>query len=193
MWLCAIICIAMVAWMVLGWTFLPLFYVNIRGISPTDMSLLMSVLGVCAAVCGFVVPALSDRLGRKPVMVFFCLLATLTPLAAIYFEGSLVVLAVLVFVGWSAAGCFPLFMATIPAETVPARYMATAFGLVMGIGELVGGVSPTIAGRAADVYGGSAPIYIMIGCAFVAGVLGFFLKETAPLKLAAASRIAVAA
>jgi ACS family hexuronate transporter-like MFS transporter len=118
----------------------------------------------------------------------------LTPLAAIYFEGSLVMLAALVFLGWSAAGCFPLFMATIPAETVPPRYLATAFGLVMGIGELIGGVlSPAIAGRAADLYGGSAPIYIMVGCAFVAGVLGFFLKETAPLKVAAASRVAVAA
>jgi MFS family permease len=194
MWICAIICIAMVAWMVLGWVFLPLFYVNVRGFSPQDMSILMSVLGVCAAVGGFVVPAISDRVGRKPVMVFFCLLAMLTPLAAIYFEGSLVMLAALVFLGWSAAGCFPLFMATIPAETVPPRYLATAFGLVMGIGELIGGVlSPAIAGRAADLYGGSAPIYIMVGCAFVAGVLGLFLKETAPLKVAAASRVAVAA
>jgi MFS family permease len=194
MWLCSIICIAMVAWMVLGWTFLPLFYISIRGMAPTDMGYLMSVLGVCAAVAGFVVPAISDRLGRRPALVFFCLLSMLTPLAALYFEGSLFALAVLVFVGWAGAGCFPLFMATIPAETVPPRYLATAFGLVMGMGELIGGVlSPTIAGKAADVYGGAAPIYIMVGCALVAGLLALFLKETAPLKVAAANRMAVAA
>jgi len=193
MWLCSIICIAMVAWMVLGWTFLPLFYVGIRGLAPTEMGYLMSVLGVCAAVGGFVVPAISDRLGRRPALVFFCLLSMLTPLAALYFEGSLFALAVLVFIGWSGAGCFPLFMATIPAETVPPRYMATAFGLVMGMGELIGGVlSPTLAGRAADLYGGSAPLYIMVGCALVAGLLAVFLKETAPLKVAAAARLAVA-
>jgi MFS family permease len=194
MWLCSIICIAMVAWMVLGWTFLPLFYVNIRGFSPTDMGYLMSVLGICAAVGGFVVPAISDRVGRKPALVFFCLLSMLTPLAALYFEGSMLALGALVFIGWSGAGCFPLFMATVPAETVPARYLGTAFGLVMGMGELIGGVlSPTIAGKAADVYGQPAPIYIMVGCALVAGLLSFFLKETAPLKVAAANRVAMAA
>lgn len=193
-WLCTLICIAMVAWMVLGWTFLPLFYVNIRALSTSDMSLLMSVLGICAAVCGFIVPALSDRLGRRPVMVFFCLLSMLTPLAAIYFQGSLALLALLVFVGWMGAGCFPLFMATIPAETIPPRYLATAFGLVMGLGEAVGGVlSPTIAGMAADRYGLTAPILIMAGCALFAGILAVFLRETAPLKVAAANRVAIAA
>ena len=93
MWLCSIICIAMVAWMVLGWTFLPLFYVNIRGFSPTDMGYLMSVLGICAAVAGFVVPAISDRVDQQAALVFFCLLSMLTPLAALYFEGSLYALA----------------------------------------------------------------------------------------------------
>lgn len=193
-WLCTLICIAMVAWMVLGWTFLPLFYVNVRSFSTSDMAMLMSVLGICAAVCGFIVPALSDRLGRKPVMVFFCLLSMLTPLAALYFPGSIGVLALLVFVGWSAAGCFPLFMAAIPSETIPARYLASAIGLVTGIGEAVGGVlSPTLAGMAADAYGLSAPIVIMTACAAFAGILSMFLKETAPLKVAAAARVAAAA
>jgi MFS family permease len=193
-WLCTLICIAMVAWMVLGWTFLPLFYVNVRSFSTSDMATLMSVLGICAAVCGFLVPALSDRLGRKPVMVFFCMLSMLTPLAALYFPGSIGVLALLVFVGWSAAGCFPLFMAAIPSETIPARYLASAIGLVTGLGEAVGGVlSPTLAGMAADAYGGSAPIVIMVGCGAFAGVLAIFLKETAPLKVAAAARLAATA
>ncbi len=193
-WLCTLICIAMVAWMVLGWTFLPLFYVNVRSFSTSDMAMLMSVLGICAAVCGFIVPALSDRLGRKPVMVFFCLLSMLTPLAALYFPGSIGMLALLVFVGWSAAGCFPLFMAAIPSETIPARYLASAIGLVTGIGEAVGGVlSPTLAGMAADTYGLSAPIVIMTGCAAFAGILSMFLRETAPLKVAAAARVAATA
>jgi MFS family permease len=193
-WLCTLICIAMVAWMVLGWTFLPLFYVNVRGFSSTDMAMLISVLGLAAASCGFIVPALSDRLGRKPVMVFFCLLSMLAPLAALYFPGSPGVLALLVFVGWSGAGCFPLFMAAIPAETIPARYLSATIGLVTGIGEAIGGVlSPTLAGMAADAYGGSAPIVIMVGCAAFAGIVAVFLKETAPLKVAAAARVAATA
>jgi predicted MFS family arabinose efflux permease len=193
-WLCTLICIAMVAWMVLGWTFLPLFYVNVRQFSTSDMAMLISVLGISAAVCGFLVPALSDRLGRKPVMVFFCLLSMLAPLAALYFPGSTGMLALLVFVGWSGAGCFPLFMAAIPSETIPARYLTATIGLVTGIGEAIGGVlSPTLAGMAADTYGGAAPIVIMVGCAAFAGIVAVFLKETAPLKVAAAARVAATA
>src|SRR5271170_633041 len=58
MWLCMLIAIFMVAWMVLGWAFLPLFYNKVRMISNGQMSVLMSVLGLSAAFFSFVVPAL---------------------------------------------------------------------------------------------------------------------------------------
>jgi sugar phosphate permease len=63
------------------------------------------------------------------------------------------------------------------------RYVATATGVVVGIGEITGGfLSPTVAGRAADVFGLEAPLYIMIGCTIVATVLALFLQETAPSR-----------
>jgi MFS family permease len=94
--------------------------------------------------------------------------------------------AALIFMGWSASGTFPLFMATIPSETIPARYIATSLGIVMGLGELVGGVAtPTAAGWAADRYGLEAPILIEAACAVVATVLAVFLVETAPVKVRA--------
>ena len=43
------------------------------------------------------------------------------------------VLVVLFFAGWALAGTFAMFMATVPAETVPPRYIATAMGFVMGM------------------------------------------------------------
>ncbi|MGO9950402.1 MAG: MFS transporter, partial [Steroidobacteraceae bacterium] len=54
MWLCMLIAIFMVAWMVLGWAFLPLFYTKVRQISNGQMSVLMSVLGLSAAFFSFV-------------------------------------------------------------------------------------------------------------------------------------------
>jgi predicted MFS family arabinose efflux permease len=188
MWLCIVISIFMVPWMIVGWTFLPTLYVNFRHFSPSDMKWLMSVLGISAAVFAFIVPGLSDRFGRKPVMILFTLIGVLYPFAALYFSGSLLVLAVLIFIGWSASGTFPLFMATIPSESIPARYLGTSLGLVMGIGEFLGGSSvPTLAGRAADHFGLPAPMYIAAACAVVAAVLTLFLRETAPAKLAARS------
>jgi predicted MFS family arabinose efflux permease len=185
MWICVLISCVMVAWMVLGWTFLPLYYVNVREIAPGEMSWLMAMLGMSAAVCSFLVPGLSDRIGRRPVMIAFSAIGALVPLAAMHFGGSLVVLGALIFVGWSASGTFPLFMATIPSETIPARYIATSLGVVVGIGEITGGfLSPTVAGRAADLFGLGAPLYIMTGCTVVATVLSLFLTETAPARRA---------
>jgi len=183
MWICILLSCVMVAWMVLGWTFLPVYYVSARGISPGAMSVLMSLLGISAAVFSFIVSGLSDRIGRKPVMIAFCAIGALVPLAALHYHGPLAILGALVFIGWSASGVFPIFMATIPSETISVRHVATATGVVVGIGEITGGfLSPTLAGRAADAYGLQAPMLIMIGCTVVATVLALFLRETAPSR-----------
>jgi MFS family permease len=188
MWLCMLIAIFMVAWMVLGWAFLPLFYTKVRQIGNGQMSVLMSVLGLSAAFFSFVVPALSDRFGRRPIIVIFNFIGLLVPLAALFFQGSLLMLGALIFIGWSASGTFPLFMGTVPSETIPARYVATSLGIVVGLGEILGGVSaPAIAGRAADHYGLQAPLVIMTVCAVVGTVLALFLRETAPIRRSAAS------
>src|SRR6267378_894145 len=157
--LCVLMSIFMVAWMVLGWAFLPLFYVKVRQISAGAMSVLMSLLGL------------------------------LVPLAALYWHGSLYLLGALIFLGWAASGTFPLFMGTIPSETIPARYVATSLGLTVGIGEILGGVSaPAAAGWAADRYGLTAPILIQAGCALAGALLALALKETAPSRVAAPAR-----
>jgi MFS family permease len=184
-WLCILMAVVMVAWMVLGWAFLPLLYVKVKGYSPGQMSWLMSVLGLSAAFFSFVVPGLSDRLGRRPVVIAFNFVGLLVPLAALYYQGSAYALAALVFLGWSASGTFPLFMGTIPSETIPARYVATALGLVMGTGEVLGGVGgPAIAGWAADHYGQGIPMLMQAGCALIGTLLALFLSETAPARLA---------
>ncbi len=182
-WLCMVICVFEVAWMILGWTFLPLVYVHVRRYSTRVMSYLMSVLGVSAASGAFILPGLSDRIGRKPILIFGALVGILVPIAALYWNGSLWIMGVLLFIGWLASGICPLLMATIPSETIPARYVATTAGLVQGLGEIIGSAGGAwITGRAADVFGLPVTMWIMGACALVAAVLGFLLKETAPIK-----------
>ena len=96
------------------------------------------------------------------------------------------VLGALIFIGWAASGVLPLFMGTIPSETIPARYVATSMGLTVGVGEVLGGVSgPALAGTAADNYGLTAPLFIQGGCAIAGALLALALKETAPRRLTA--------
>jgi len=98
------------------------------------MGSLLSVLGFASALSGFGAPWLSDRIGRKPVMIGFCLVGALTAFGAMYFQGSTVVLGALLFVGWLGTGTFPLFMGVIPGESMPRKYAATAMGLVACVG-----------------------------------------------------------
>lgn len=187
-WLCSGIACLMVSWLMLHQNFLPLFLTTVRGLSNQQMSQVMSATGLCAAIVGFVGPGVSDRIGRKPVVIGMCLISMITPLAGLYFHGSVPILAVLMFVGWIGTAAFALFLAVIPGETLPARYAATAMGLVVCIGEVVGGFgAPLIGGRAADLTTLAAPIRLAAVCALGGTILSLFLKETAPVKTGAAA------
>ena len=188
MQLCLGISVLLVAYLVTCWTFAPLFLTQVRGFSAETMSWLMGTLGISAAVGSFVVSGISDRGGRKPVMIFFSFLGVILPLGALFFGGSTWLLALIFFFGWALNGTFPLFMGTIPSESVDPRYMTTAMALVMGAGEVIGGaLSPAIAGWAADRAGLAAPMWIMLGLCITAGTLALGLKETAPARCRAAS------
>lgn len=118
-------------------------------------------------------------------MIFFSFLGVILPLGGLYYEGSTWVLAAIFFFGWGLNGLFPMFMATIPSESVDPRLTATLTGVVMGTGEVLGGVlSPFIAGSLADIYGLSAPLWLMLACTVLAGILTLGLIESAPRVVA---------
>lgn len=185
-WLCSGIACLMVSWLMLHQSFLPLFLTTVRRLSNQQMSHVMSATGLCASIVGFGGAAVSDRLGRKPVVIGVCLIGLLTPLTGLYFHGSIAMLTTLMFIGWIGTAAFPLFMGVIPAETLPPRYAASAMGLVTCIGEVVGGFgAPLLGGKAADLSTLAAPIQIAAICALGGTVLSLFLKETAPIKIGA--------
>ena len=179
--LCALIAVLLVSYLVICWTFTPLYLTKVRGFAPREMSWLMGTLGISATVGSFAVSGLSDRIGRRPVLIAASFLGLILPLGALYYSGSVWILATLFFFGWALNGTFPLFMGTIPSESVSRIHMTTAIALVMGAGEVFGGVlSPALAGWAADVAGLSAPLWIMMGLCTASGLLALALKETAP-------------
>ncbi len=192
--ICSLISVFMVGWMIIGWSFLPTFFTTARGFSGPTMGSLLSVLGFASALSGFGAPLLSDRFGRKPVMLGFCLLGALTPLAALHFQGPVAVLGLLLFVGWLASGTFPLFMGVIPGESIPRKYAATAMGLVVCVGEVAGGFGlVTIAGKIADLTQLSSAILIQAVCGAIGCALCCFLRETAPARTGAARVMAASA
>jgi predicted MFS family arabinose efflux permease len=184
-WLCCALGVILVSYLVICWAFMPLYLTKVRGYAPETMGWLMGTLGISATIGSFATAALSDFIGRRPVMIFMPFLGVILPLGAMYFTGSFWGMAAIFFFGWGLNGIFPLFMATVPSESVSPTRVATALGLTMGSAEVLGGVfGPALAGRAADSYGLAAPLWIMFGLTIVAGFLAFLLRETAPRVLA---------
>ncbi|RMW23979.1 Major facilitator family transporter [Pseudomonas syringae pv. antirrhini] len=181
--LCTLISCVFLTWFVILISFTPTFLVSVRGYSAPSMGTIMSCLGAAWVVWGFAVPSISDRIGRRPTLVLFSLIAACCPIALL-FAPSPMILGVLMVLTFTGLGCFTLFMSTIPAETVPREVMATALGMIMGVGELVGGfMAPTIAGFAADQFGLSIVMWISCCGAVLAAGLSLLLKETAPTVL----------
>ncbi len=178
---CAVMSVLLVVYLVITWAFLPLVLVQYRHIDDKTAAGLMAVLGVSSFLASFAVTAASDFVGRKPVMVVMPLLGVALPLAAIYYDGPAFALGTIFFIGWLFNGIFPMFMATVPTESVGPRQVATAMGIVMGMGEVLGGVfGPSLAGGLSDAYGLAAPCWLLVALALGGTVAALFLRETAP-------------
>ena len=180
---CCGISVFMVSWYLVGIIFLPVFFTVIKGMPPDVAGQVVAPMGIATMICGFIVPFISDRIGRKPAMIIFTFIGLVTPIAALHFSGAQWMLSLLLLIGWSASGSFAVFMGVIPSETVPRALAASSMGLVVGAGEIVGGVlSPTISGWIADQTSLVAHMEVMMVCALCGGLLSLFLRETAPAK-----------
>jgi len=173
-------------WMIWLWSWLSFgmsFLVTIKGFDTATAGMLMAALGAGGFLGCFLLPALSDRVGRKLPIAIGPIIGFLGTLAILYLpSSSLLLLALALFVtAFSTWGLAPIFLSVIPSEAVPAEWCGSGIGVVTCIGELAGIViAPPILGMVADSFGlGIA----MLGAALplIAVILfSFFLKETAP-------------
>ncbi len=179
--LCMILSGLSIGWAILNFVFLPLYFTNVVGFTPAKMSVLMSLLGVSALISSMIVPWLSDRYGRKPVILVVTAMALLVPFGIMAAGTSLLLMVPCLLVGFSATGATPLLMATIPAETIPSTRVAAVVGLVIGFAEIFAGLSgPLLGGVVADAYSLGGTLWLQIGFIAAMLLLASFLHETAP-------------
>jgi ACS family hexuronate transporter-like MFS transporter len=191
-WVCAIVSCLMVSWLLIQITFLPIYLVQVRGLSPSVMSVALAATGIATVASSIIVPALSDRFGRRPILILSGFVGVIAPVAIVMFDGPLPLLVLFMGLGHLAVGSFSLFMATVPSETIPRSHVATALGFIMGVGELAGGFAgPTLAGIASDVFGPSSSMWIAATLCICAGLLCLMLDETAPRVLERHKRMIV--
>jgi MFS family permease len=183
-WLCALIASLILAFFADMFVFLPLYLVRERQLSASAMGSLMTVVGMVVLFGGLVLPALSDRFGRKTILVACAPLGAALPLACVYGAGGFTGLVALCALA-GLVGALPyVAISIIPAESAGPRNRGIASGLVMGTAEILGGfAAPAITGFAADHSSLLAAPIIAGACAVAAALLSLCLEETAPARL----------
>lgn len=150
---------------VFGWWFATLpfisnYFVNYQGMSADDMGKTMGLLGVAGLISSILVPGLSDKFGRKKIVIIFSIVGVFYPFAVYFLAGSASHLPMM-FVTYFMMGVIPIAAAVIPSEAVPARLRSKAIGLITAVGEIIGGVVvPAIAGLLSDTYEPSAFLWV---------------------------------
>ena len=181
--LCSAVGGLLVAWLVLGTTFFPLYLVSARGLGAVEMSRVMGLIGAGSLFGVLTIPHLSDRVGRRPALAIGAVLGCLSPLALLTPGLSTEWMRLLVFAGSAAGGTFPLFLAVIPSEAGPAERIATRVGIVQAASELAGGVlAPILAGWLADAHGLRVAVVLASLAPLLAGLLALGVNEPARLE-----------
>jgi len=171
-------------WNVTTLTFAPVYLVNVKEFSETTMSYIMAIIGFGAVIWGTLVPSLSDRFGRKPMIIIFSLFTVVSSLGLVMMP-SVALIGISLFIGWCGSGVFPVYQAAVLGESVDPQYASTAMAGVQMIGEIVGCViGVAIGGRLADVYGLHVSLIYAACCMIIATLIAFGFYETAPRILA---------
>jgi len=177
---CALLSCFLNAWYFGLLTFMPLYLVRSLHFSPRDMSHVMACGGLGAVLSSALVPFLSDRFGRRPVMSMFAALGVLGPCAALVPGAGVTRMMIFVFLGAWSQGVLPLCIGTVPMESLAQRN-AAASGLIMATGMIGGGlIGPAVCGRLADLFDLGAAIAICGAAAALAALTCRTLGETAP-------------
>ena len=169
---------------------MPNYLTDYRHLDVQTMGFVLSAVGFGAALGTVIMPAISDRAGRKPVML-------ISVLGAIAFLVLLIsaeperhkLFGYLFMVHFFNFGCICLTVGPISSESVPARLMSTASGVVIAVGELVGGAgAPALAGYIAKNFGIQYILYLALGGLAIGFLVMLGLRETAPCKTDLARR-----
>ena len=163
----------------------PNYLTDYLKLTPQQMGLVVSAIGIGGFFGEFGVPGISDFIGRKAAAFLSFIGAAL----ALYGFARLgaspwALFGVLLLVSFFCFGLLALMTGPVATEAAPPGMVASAIGIVSGLGEIFGGgVAPVVAGFIAQHHGIQYTLYLALGGVAVGVVISFFLKETAPRKV----------
>ena len=181
--LMTVVAVFTMAYLWVLFTFVPSLCCKVHGFTPVQAGYIMSGGGFVCFILQIVAPLLSDRVGRKPMLLTLFGLGTLGGVffatAPVGTSGTLLAFYFALFC--AGLSTYPLYLVIVPTESVPFTIAATAVAIPQGLGEIIGAtVFPVLGGRLADLYGLVATMWVVVICSAIAFIACLFAKETAP-------------
>jgi predicted MFS family arabinose efflux permease len=187
-WLCCAGAMGFISWLFLFHIFAPLYITEVGHQTPTMAGFLLGASGLGSFVFALFLPALSDRLGRKPTLLLMAAMSTMVPLTllAAPLYGYPWLLASILFLMNASQGIPALVMVLVPTESVAPQFAATAIGLATLTGEAFGATfMPAYGGTLAQQYGLGITMWMSAAGTLLVFLVTLFLKETAHVRAAA--------
>lgn len=167
---------------------MPNYLTDYLKLSIQDMGFVTSAIGFGGCIGQFLMPTISDFIGRKLATLVSYILAAV--FIYLFTQAGAESLGALFWLLFFAAlfnfSALAILAGPVAAEAAPLGMVASVAGLVIGAGEVFGGgVAPAIAGQIAGSSGIEHVFTFVIAGLIVGFVVALFLKETAPRKTGA--------
>ena len=179
-WLCALGAGGFISWLFLQNVFAPLYITEVAHQDPRTAGFLLGAAGLGSFLLGLTLPAVSDRWGRRSMLLFVSAFSTILPIALCipWLYGHLWLLAAILFATHGGQAIAAMIMVLVPAESVPPYFAATAIGFATLVGEIIGAtIAPAAGGAMAEKYGLAAPLLMAAGGTVLVFLVSLFIKE----------------
>ncbi len=163
LWASALAAAGFMTWLFLINAFGPLYMIEVQHQNGTTAGFLMGAAGLGSFVLGLIAPAVSDRVGRRPMLTICGVLSVFLPLAILAqpLYHIVWVLAIVLCCTQAGQAISAICIVLVPTESVPPGNAAAAIGFTTLFGELVGGfLAPLVGGTLAQRYGLDVPLWL---------------------------------
>jgi MFS family permease len=176
--------IPVMGWLYIFTAFSAKFLDEHHHFAPMIYGLIISASGLGGFIGEFTMGSISDMIGRKKALIIDALLCSafgfavaLAPVGTSPFVFG----ALFFFFGLFGGGMYPMYLSTLPAESVPPRISGTAVAIPTAIGETLGAaLMPSIAGLLSDHVSKFAPVWMAAVAGIIIAIISLFYVETAP-------------
>jgi MFS family permease len=157
--------------------FLPLYLAHDMGMSPFAMGLAMMALQLGGMIATPFAGILSDRIGRRPVVLAGMVSTTIVVVALTFIRDPMIYVACVSVLGFFMYATRPVIQSW-QMDRSPPELLASMTGAMFMVQAVMSGTAPIIGGMLADRYGLIAVFYFLAASVLLANLLCLTIPKT---------------